>query len=50
MSIAAKWLSRILYRLAGLAPGKYVVLLEVTADDAHWLIAPAGDWENIVTK
>ena len=46
MTLTAKWLSRILYRLAGLAPGRYVVMLEVTDDDAHWLIAKAGDWEN----
>ena len=44
--MTAKWLSRILYRLAGLAPGQYVILLDIAADGAHWLIARSGDWEN----
>jgi hypothetical protein len=44
--MTAKWLQRILYRLAGLAPGQYVILLEIADDGAQWLIAPAGAWEN----
>lgn len=50
LSMNAKWLQRILYRLAGLAPGQYVILLEIAENGAHWLIAPTGDWENEVKK
>lgn len=46
----AKWLQRILYRLAGLAPGQYVILLEIADDGAHWLIAKSGAWENDIRK
>ena len=50
MTGARKWLSSIIYRLAGLAPGKYVILLEIDDTGAHWMIAESGGWENGVTK
>jgi hypothetical protein len=46
MNGVSRWLQRLAYRLAGLKPGRYVMLIEVTADGAQWLISPAGDWEN----
>jgi len=46
MNGVSRWLQRLVYRLAGLKPGRYVILLEVTPGGAQWMVAEASGWEN----